>query len=36
LDDLDDAEVQFLKPLVTLREMLALFETCIQESASQL
>jgi hypothetical protein len=36
LDDLDDAEVQFLKPLVTLREMLAFFETCIQESANQL
>ena len=36
VDDLDDAEVQFLKPLVALREMLAFFETCIQESADQL
>ena len=34
--DLDDAEIQFLKPLVTPRELVAFFEERIRESADRL
>jgi hypothetical protein len=34
--DLDDAEIQFLSPLVTPREMLTFFEACIRDGTKNL